>query len=115
MQLTDLISQARKASAQQSATVTESNVYGITAQRRHNQVHMEAALAEDSIIQQGEAAMQDIQMKLATANYEYNSGIYQASMDYASSMNQMASSAEIMAGAASSAVSFASAGYNLSR
>lgn len=115
MQLTQLGQEARKASSQMTARTAETNVYGITAQRLKSKVDMDAAIAEDGVIQQGESAMQTIQSKLASANYEYNSGIYQASMQYASSMHQMASSAEIMAGAASSAVSFASAGYNLSR
>lgn len=112
-QLTQLDFEQRKAKAQTVVKTTERNIYGATAMKLASQVDKDAAMLEDSIVQKGEAAMSDIQTSLANANYSYNSGVYSASQSYANMMNQRQSGTEIMAGALSTGVSFATAGYNL--
>lgn len=114
MQLTDLLYKEKSATAKEVANNIESNIYGQTAVRRANKVKMEAALMEDNIIQAGEAAMKDIQIGMSNAKYQRESGIYKASMQRASAINQMASPFEIAAGAFSAGMSGANAGAQLS-
>ena len=109
-QLTQLGFEQRKARAQTVVKTNERNIYGATAMKLSSQVDKDAAMLEDSIVQKGEAAMSDIQTSLANANYSYNSGVYGASQNYANMMSQRQSGTEILAGAVSSGVSFAS-GY----
>jgi hypothetical protein len=113
MQLTDLGYQAKQATGKVVASATERNVYGATAMKVQGQVSTDAALMEDSIIQGGEAATNEIQISLANAKYQRDSGVYQASMDRANMLNQRAGGSEIAAGMFSSAVKFGQAGYNL--
>lgn len=113
MQLTDLLYKEKAASAKDIANNVESNIYGQTAVRRINKTKMDAALMEDNIIQAGEAAMKDIQIGMSNAKYNRDSGIYKASMQRASAMNQMASPFEIAAGAFSAGMSGANAGAQI--
>jgi hypothetical protein len=114
-ELTNLGFEERKAGAKVAAQTIESNIYGMTAMKLQNQVEMDAAMMEDSIVQKGEAAMKDIQIGLSNAKYEYESGSYQNSMNYASAVNQMQSSSEIITGAIGAGISGAQSGYNLSK
>lgn len=114
-ELTNLGFEQRSASGKVAAKTIDSNIYGLTAARLQNQVEMDAAMMEDSIIQQGEAAMKDIQVGLSNVKYEYESGSYQNSQNYANMMNQMQSSTEIMTGALGAGISGANSGYNLSK
>lgn len=113
LQLTDLLYKEKAASATQVAANVESNIYGQTAARRNNAIKMDAALMEDNIIQAGEAAMKDIQIGMSNAKYNRDSGIYRASIQRASAINQMASPFEIAAGAFSAGMSGANAGAQL--
>ena len=114
-QLTQLGFEQRKAKAQSVVKTTERNIYGATAMKLASQVDKDAAMLEDSIVQKGEAAMADVQVSLANANYAYNSGVYSASQSYANMMNQRQSGTEIMAGALGTGMQFAQAGYNLDK
>ena len=112
-QLTQLNYDQRKASATTAVKTSERNIYGATAMKLNSQADKDAAMLEDVIVQKGQAAMSDVQAGLATANYSYNSGVYGASQNYANMLNQRQSGTEILAGAVSTGVSFASAGYTL--
>ena len=108
--LTNLGRESNKAKATTVASTAERNAYGATAAKMAAQVDMDASLITDSIVQSGDAAMKDLQMSLSSANYDYNSGVYQASTQRASMLNQRKGGFELLAGAASTGISFAS-GY----
>lgn len=110
MALTNLEQEQRKATGTVVASTAERNAYGATAAKLKAQVDMDAALVADSIMQGGDAAMTDLQMSLSSANYDYNSGVYQASAQRASMLNQRKGGFELLAGAATTGISFAS-GY----
>jgi hypothetical protein len=113
MQLTDLNYQKRSASGQVVAASTERNIYGQTARKTQAVVAMSAAMAEDQLIQASESAMADIGSQMATAKYQRDAGVYQASSQRASAMSQMKSPFELATGALSAGLSTASAGKNV--
>lgn len=114
-QLSQLIGEANVAEAQQVAAQIEKNTYGKTAARLNQAIKIKEALAADNIVQAGEASMYEVQSKLSTANYAYNSGVQQASIQRANMLNQRQGTFEMLAGAASTGMSFASAGYGFAK
>mgnify|MGYP001136002066 CR=1 FL=1 len=108
--LLSLEQQRITAEADQVADVTERSAYGNTAGRLTNQANMDAALMVDNIQQGADAAMMEVQSGLSNTMYQYNNGTYGASMQRANSMNQMQGGLEMITGAVSSGLSFAS-GY----
>lgn len=111
LELTNLAYEERKAKASTVVQSTERNIYGATALKLASQVEMDSALMADNIVQSGESAMQNVQKGLSSAMYEYNTGVYQASQNRASALNQRKGTFELLTGAASTGMSFSS-GYN---
>lgn len=110
LELSNLAYEERKAKATTVVQTTEKNIYGATALKLASQIEMDAALMTDNIVQGGESAMQNVQKGLSNTMYEYNSGVYQASQGRANMLNQRKGAFEMLTGAASTGVSFAS-GY----
>lgn len=110
-ELTALLGEQRRASADTAVSSTERNVYGNTAARMQGQVDMTAAQMADNIVQGGEAALTQVQANLTNTMYQYNNGVYGASQQRANALNQRQGALEMAAGAASQAFSFAS-GYS---
>lgn len=110
-ELTALLGEQRRASADTSVSATERNVYGNTAARMQGQVDMQAAQMADNIAQGGEAALTQVQANLTNTMYQYNNGVYGASQQRANALNQRQGAFEMLAGAASQGFSFAS-GYS---
>lgn len=106
--LLTLDQQRNKASAQSVSDVTERNAYGNTAARLTNQADMDAALMADNIAQSADAAMMNVQSGLSNTMYQYNNGVYSASMQRANAMNQMQGGFERLTSAVGSGISFAS-------
>lgn len=110
-ELSSLAYEEKKQLANTVVQTTERNIYGATAARLQGQVEMEGAMMADAIVQKGEAAMTDVQMGLSNANYAYNTGVYQASIQRQNMYNQRKSSFEMLSGAVGAGASGAS-GYN---
>ncbi len=108
--LLTLEQQRKGAEAQAVSDVTERNAYGNTAARLTNQADMDAAMMADNIAQGADAAMMEVQSGLSNTMYQYNNGTYGASQQRANSMSQTSGGFEMLTGAASSGLSFAS-GY----
>lgn len=108
LELTNLNYEARKARASTVATTTDRNIYGATAAKLQGQVDMEAAMMTDNIIQSGEAAMTDVQMGLSNAMYDFNAGVQQASIQRANTLSQQKGAFELLTGAATTGIMFAS-------
>lgn len=113
LELTNLDFEARKAKASTVAQTAERNIWGATAAKLQGQVDMEAALMTDNIVQNGEAAMTDVQMGMSNAMYDYNSGVQQASIQRQNTLNQQKGTFELLTGAVSSGMSFANGAYNM--
>lgn len=111
MQLTELLFQRRGAEGQVSTGNVERNIYGQTAAKSQAVVSMNASLAEDQIIQSGEAAAADIGSQMRTAKYQREAGIYSASNQRAQAMSNIKSTFEIATGALKAGIGGASS-YN---
>lgn len=111
MQLTELAFEERRQLASTTVESTERNIYGATATKLRGQVEMEGALMADNIAQAGEAAMKDVQINLTNTMYQYNSGVQQASIQRANTLNQQKGFGELLGSSAQAGFSFAS-GYN---
>ena len=110
--LADLGYQAATAKATQTAQAAETNVYGQTAVRNQRKIAMEAALMEDAIVQNGQAKMQDVQVQLTNAKYQYDSNSMQNAQNYNNAIGQQTSTLGLISGAISSGVQFGSAAYS---
>lgn len=110
--LTDLLYQGQKATASQTAQTAETNVYGQTAVRNQRKIAMEVALMEDAIIQNGQAKMQDVQVQLTNAKYQYESNTMQNAQNFNNAISQQTSTLGLISGAISSGVQFGSAAYS---
>ena len=109
-ELTALIGEQRRASADTATSTIEREAYGNTAARLQGQVDMQAAQMADNIAQSGDAALAQVQANLTNTMYQYNNGVYGASQQRANALNQRQGAFEMLAGAASTGFSFAS-GY----
>ena len=113
--LTDLAYQELSATSTQAAQTAESNVYGQTAVRNQRRVAMEATLMEDSITQDGEAKMLDVQVQLTNAKYQFDSNSLQNEQNYNNAIGQQSTTLGLMSNAISSGVQFGSAAYSFQR
>lgn len=69
MALTNLLFQKNAAEAQAVAKRADTMAYGNAAARQQGMVQMKAALSADSLQQQAEAKMKDVQIQLTNAKY----------------------------------------------
>ena len=113
MELTQLNFEAAGAGSKAVNSIASSGVTGASAARAERSIRMDAAMMQDNIKQKGESAMTDIQMEYSNAKYQYESGAFNNSIDYANTMNQRSTSMEIVSSMASSAMSFGAAGYGM--
>lgn len=113
MALTDLGYQANAQQASMAAKRAETNVYGNTAVRQRAVAQMKEALAEDKLIQQGEASMLDIQQKLTQAKYQTEAKHAQNAQAYNNAMSQQSSTFDIITGGIGAGISGYSQGMDL--
>ena len=113
--LTDLVYKEATASATQAAQTAETNIYGQTAVRNQRKIAMEAALMEDAIVQNGQAKMQDVQVQLTNAKYQYESNTMQNVQNFNNAISQQTSTLGLIAGGISSGVQFGASAYSFTR
>ena len=113
MALTDLEYQANAQQAAMAAKRAETNVYGNTAVRQRAVAQMKEALAEDRLIQQGEAQMTDLQSKLTQVKYQTEAKHAQNAQAYNNAMAQQSSTFDIVAGGIGAGISGYSQGMDL--
>lgn len=105
MQLSSLNQQANKATAQTAVSTTERNAYGATAAKLQQTAEIGGELVKDSLVQQAEAKMTDLQSALTNAKYEMENRHIQNANAYDSMMSQRKSTFEILTEAAGAGVS----------
>ena len=113
MALTDLVYQADAQQAAIAAKRAETNTYGNTAVRQQAVAKMREELAEDKLIQQGEAQMTDIQAKLTQVKYQTEAKHAQNAQAYNNAMAQQSSTFDIVAGGIGAGISGYSQGMDL--
>lgn len=113
MALTDLAYQADAQQATIAAKRAETNVYGNVAVRQQAVARMKEELAEDRLIQQGEAQMTDLQAQLTQVKYQTEARHAQNAQAYNNVMAQQSSTFDIVAGGVGVGISGYSQGMTL--
>lgn len=113
MALTDLSYQALKQTSGLAAKRAETGVFGGTAVREQAVAAIKKELAEDRVIQQGEAQMTDLQTKLTQVKYDTEAKHAKNAAAFNQAMSQQRSTFDIVASGASAAISGYSQGADL--
>lgn len=100
MALTNLNYEALKAFGTQEAKRAETNIYGNTALRQQAAAQTRKAMIADNIVQQGEAAVMNINNKLRENKYQTEAKHAQNAQSYNNAMSQQKSTFDLMVGGA---------------
>lgn len=102
MQLTKAQYQNLDNTAKTAVMMSNSGVFGQTAQRRMQENAIKEELTIDDIQQNYEAGLVDVQNEMRNAKYSYESGSMQNAIQFNNTMAQQQSGFEILAGATQS-------------
>ena len=99
MALTKLAYQDNRQQSGAAIKRSETNVYGNLALRKEAVMDTKAALSKDTVMQQAEAKMVDVQEKMRSAKYDTEARYAGAQSSYNNSMSQQKSTLDIAIGA----------------
>ena len=105
MALTKLAYQDNRQQSGAAIKRSETNVYGNLALRKEAVMDTKAALSKDTVMQQAEAKMVDVQEKMRSAKYDTEARYAGAQSSYNNSMSQQKSTLDIAIGAGTTYVS----------
>lgn len=109
-QLSNLAMQALQAKGKAISQGADSNIYGNLAQRRQAVLGVQEALSVDSLQQQAESKMQDIQTNLTNIAYGNEAKNVEITNNYNNSMLQQQSTLEIVSSSVQAGLSVYSMG-----
>jgi len=99
MALTKLAFQENRKQSIEHVKAAETNIYGNMALRKQAVMDTQAALSKDTMMQQAEAKMVEVQDKMRSAKYDTEARYAGAQSSYNNSMSQQKSTLDIAIGA----------------